>query len=137
MSGDSPVENLNVPVGAPEAQPASGAENSAPEPEPEPEPAPKRDVAQLLTDNPEKSNRALARELGVNESAVRRARSIAAPGPDTAKRDIASLDSKGCKWPTGEHEGAWTFCGVQRLVVGNKLYPYCEKHQRLAYAKTR
>ena len=135
MSGDGPIENLNVPVAAPEAQPVAGAVNSAPEPEPEP--APKRDIAQLLADNPEKSNRALARELGVNESAVRRARSIAARGPDTAKRDIASLDPKGCKWPTGEHEGAWTFCGAQRLIVENKVYPYCEKHHRLAYAKTR
>jgi hypothetical protein len=121
MSND-PIKK--VPEPASEAQIAAGGVN-------EPHIAPKRDIAQLVADNPEKSNRALARELGVNESTVRRARRATGVTPE---QDIANLNPMGCKWPTGEtHDGTLTFCGAQRMVVGAKLYPYCEKHCHAAY----
>ena len=109
------------------------AQNPAPGPKSSPGPSKlhKRDIAQLVADNLEKSNCALARELGVNESTVRRARRVIGVTPE---QDIANLNPMGCKWPTGEtHDGTLTFCGAQRLVVGAKLYPYCEKHCHAAY----
>jgi hypothetical protein len=109
------------------------SQNHAPGPKSSPGPSKfhKRDIAQIVADNPEKSNCALARELGVNESTVRRARRAIGVTPE---QDIANLNPMGCKWPTGQtHDGTLTFCGAQRLIVGAKPYPYCEKHCHAAY----
>jgi hypothetical protein len=125
LAGDGPI-NRTPPV-------EETSQNHAPGPKYSPGPSKlhKRDIAQIVADNPEKSNCALARELGVNESTVRRARRAIGVTPE---QDIANLNPMGCKWPTGQtHDGTLTFCGAQRLVVGAKLYPYCEKHCHAAY----
>jgi hypothetical protein len=133
ISGDGQMEaqghgpiNRTPPVEETSQNPAPGPKSS-----PGPSKLHKPDIAQLLAANPEKSNCALARELGVNESTVRRARRATGVTPE---QDIANLNPMGCKWPIGEtHDGTLTFCGAQRLVVGAKLYPYCEKHCHAAY----
>ena len=125
LAGDGPINRIS-PV-------EETSQNHPPGPKYSPWPSKlhKRDIAQIVADNPEKSNCALARELGVNESTVRRARRVIGVTPE---QDIANLNPMGCKWPTGEtHDGTLTFCGAQRLVVGAKLYPYCEKHCHAAY----
>jgi len=124
-AADGPI-NRTPPVEETSNNPAPGPKSS-----PGPSKLQRRDIAQIVTDNPQKSNCTLARELGVNESTVRRARRAIGVTPE---QDIANLNPMGCKWPTGEtHDGTLTFCGAQRLVVGAKLYPYCEKHCHAAY----
>jgi hypothetical protein len=128
LAGDGPI-NRTRPV-------EETSQNHAPGPKSSPGPSKlhMRDIGQIVADNPEKSNRALARELGVNESTVRRARRATGATPE---QDIANLNPMGCNWPTDKtHHGTLTFCGVQRLLVGAKQYPYCEKHCHAAYSKT-
>jgi hypothetical protein len=97
----------------------------------------KRDIRKIIAENPGKSNCALGRELGVSETTIRRIRNPKPRGPrKKPQRDITQLPAMGCKWPTGERNGSWTFCGAKKLIVENKLYPYCENHVKMAYQKS-
>ena len=73
--------------------------------------------------NPKKSNRAIAREIGVAESTIRRARQVL---PVT----LLMLQPNHCRFPVGEAIGAdQLFCSDARV----KGCPYCETHACEAY----